>query len=142
MNNYKNAKQKNILTALDAEKQIDEIVYKTEKLLKVKYENRLDDTNIVIRIFGRDSNLKHLQSTDINQYFIDGTYKCIPGNIESIKLLLLIVGYNFKNDSFLMCAMITLSNEKEDTYSKLYKILIEEFSFNPKMITVDFQFQI
>ena len=70
MNNYKNAKQKNILTALDAEKQIDEIVYKTEKLLKVKYENRLDDTNIVIRIFGRDSNLKHLQSTDINQYFM------------------------------------------------------------------------
>ena len=37
-NNYKNAKKKNILTALDAEKQIDEIVYKTEKLLKVKYE--------------------------------------------------------------------------------------------------------
>ena len=37
-NNYKNAKKTNILTALDAEKQIDEIVYKTEKLLKVKYE--------------------------------------------------------------------------------------------------------
>lgn len=47
-NNYKNAKKKNILTSLDAEKQIDEIVYKTEKLLKVKYENRLDDTNTVI----------------------------------------------------------------------------------------------
>ena len=50
-----------------------------------KYINA-EGKQIEIRIFSTDNNLKNLSDTNINQYYINGTYKLIP-DMEMFSML-------------------------------------------------------
>ena len=68
---------------------LDKIELNKEKLLKLKIEYQTIDSttkkviNKTIRIFATDKSLKLLKNENIEQYFIDGTYHCVPHSIES-----------------------------------------------------------
>ena len=80
-NNYKQSLKKDFFYEL-RKNLLDNIELDNEKLLKLKLEFLNDDNNEnknTIRILGTAQSLK-LQS--IEQYFIDGTYKCVPRSIK------------------------------------------------------------
>ena len=106
------------------------------KKIFYKYINK-EGKQTEIRIFGTDKTLDYLNDKHINQYFIDGTYKIIP-NIDNIQSLVLIIGFNFEKNLYLLCSLITLGDEKEETYDNFYKILKMNFNFEPHYITCDF----
>ena len=90
------------------------------------------------RIFGTDESLKLLSSKHISQYFIDSTYRCLPINQKNIKALVLLIGYNTEREMFELCCAAVFSKEDSNIYSKFYEILKNNYSFNPKKISMDF----
>ena len=82
--------------------------------------------------------MKLLNNENIDQYFIDGTYHCVPHSIESINVLVTLIGFNKRNSIFELCLIATLNNEQYDNYKNLYSILTTQYSFIPKRITCDF----
>ena len=60
--------------------------------------------NSIIRIYGTSEVLGLLNSKNISQYFIDGTYNVLP-NENFSNVLLILVGYNYIKNiySMFMC---------------------------------------
>ena len=79
-----------------------------------------------------------LSNKDINQYYIDGTYKCIPFNSPDIKVLIILICYNQKKDLYELCLVSTFSHEHTDTFITFYTYLKNMYLFNPRYITFDF----
>ena len=95
-NNMKARLKSNINEITNIHNQLKDVQYKDELLLKVNYSiinNKAERT--VIRIYGTNSTLKHFSEPSIKQFFIDGTYKCIP-QCDSINVLVLILCHNTK----------------------------------------------
>ena len=91
-----------------------------------------------IRIYGTNEMLKLQPSSKISQYFIDGSYKCLPRNQKQAKVLILLIGFNTERNMFELCCYSVFSKEDTDIYVKFYQILKTNFSFEPKKITMDF----
>lgn len=58
-----------------------------------------------------------LTCKDINQFFIDTTYKCLPNELEDAKSFLVLIGYNTKKDLFKLILVAILSCEDSDIFS-------------------------
>ena len=117
---------------IDNMKFLDEIMLK----LYLKFLNEGNNYS-EIRIFGTNETLKDLNNKEIKQYFIDGTYKVIP-NIENIEVLVLIIGNRGNTNSNSLCCAILMSDEREETYIRLYNELKNKYNFNPSFLTCDF----
>ena len=138
-NNYKKRFVKTIKYNDNREEIIDSIELNKEKLMKFKIEylNENNTTN-TIRIYATNDSIKLLNDKNISQYFIDGTYKCVPHSINSINVLILLIGYNTSNQRFEMASIITLNAEDYENYKHLYLFLKSNYNFIPKIITFDF----
>ena len=90
------------------------------------------------RIFGTEESLNLLSSKNITQYFIDSTYKCLPANQKAIKAFVLLIGYNLERDMFELCCAAVFSKEDSNIYTQFYETLKNNYSFNPKRISLDF----
>lgn len=110
-NYYKSKVNKKIITDSDIDRILSDIKFRGELLQKIfyKYINK-DGNSIDIRIYGTEKTLKYLKDESINQYFIDGTYKILP-KTDKIKSLVLLLGFNFSKNLYLLCSLITLGDE-------------------------------
>ena len=61
------------------------------------------------RIFGAYNTIS-LNYKNINQYFIDTTYKSVPKDLNDVKALLIIIGYNYTKDIFEIILVKLLSH--------------------------------
>ena len=52
------------------------------------------DNYKTFRIYTTDLSLSLLNNKNINHYFIDTTYKCVPNDKDEARSLLIIIGYN------------------------------------------------
>ena len=89
-------------------------------------------------IFYMTDNMKKnlSNSEDINQWFMDTTYYAIPRRNNSYKLLL-ILGFNIKENLTIIGSIILIKNENIETFSKIFEYLITKYRFSPKIINVD-----
>jgi len=79
-----------------------------------------------------------LTCKDINQFFIDTTYKCLPNELEDAKSFLVLIGYNTKKDLFELILVAILSYEDLDIFSIFYNFLKNTYKWIPKYLTFDF----
>ena len=63
-------------------------------------------------IIGNDDILTNLKNNNINQYFMDCTYKVFPPNIYKLRLMV-ISGFNFNLKKTVLCCSILLPHENE-----------------------------
>ena len=56
-----------------------------------------------IRIFAINESLNLFDFPDVSKYYIKGTYKCIPHSVNSINVLILLIGYNKRSKQFEIC---------------------------------------
>ena len=141
--NYKNRNKKDMKYHEAREHMLDNIEFNKEKLLKFKLiyiskDKKNENIKNTIRIFGTDNSLELLNNANIDQYFIDGTYHCVPHSIDSVNVLITLIGYNKKYRQFELCLIVTFNNEKFENYKNLYSILKTQYKFKPKLITSDF----
>ena len=124
------------------EQSVDAIELEGQKLLIAKATFYVNDGNKIIektlRIYGNKLSMNLLHSSDINQYFVDCTYRCVPAGLESANSLLLLIGYNIKYDLYELCCVGVLSHESKDIFSQFYCILKNIYNFQPKILTYDF----
>ena len=108
---------------------IDNIMLK----IHLKFLN-LDNKYSEKRIFGTNESLIKLNNKEIKQYFIDGTYKVLR-NLEKCKVLVIIIrNIVHSNDNYLCCFVI-MSDEKEETYARLYNELKSNYNFVHNFLT-------
>ena len=81
----------------------------------------------------KDNLSKHY---DINQWFLDATYYAIPRKNNSFKLLLLL-GFNKKENITVLGAICLIKNENEETFKSILEYLNINYKFEPKIINVD-----
>lgn len=79
----------------------------------------------------------NLKDNQINKFFFDCTYKMVHPNKNKFKLMVLS-GFNIVSKKTLLCLFVLLPNEKENTFKALFKILKENYHFNPRNIICDF----
>ena len=61
--------------------------------------------------------MKKLYSKEIEQYFTDCTYRCIPNELSGSNALLVLMGYNYKYDKFELVLIALLSHEDCDIFT-------------------------
>lgn len=79
----------------------------------------------------------NLQNDNIQQYFTDITYHCIPPTVRRYKLIILS-GFNLKDKKTHICAYGLIPDEKFETIKKFFFELKNNYKFNPKIITTDY----
>lgn len=88
-NNYKHNIKKEKIIESKIEDLLNDIQYENENLLKVEYKFKSEENKIEkIKIYGTFISLNLLKDKNINQYFVDGTYKVVPYNNEFKCLLI------------------------------------------------------
>ena len=110
-------------------------------MLKLKidfFPNEKDNEQNVIRIYGTDESLKLLNDNKVTQYFIDGTYKCVPYSLKSVNVLIILISYNHINKNFELCLIANFTKEDKENFKQFYSLLKNKYIFNPKTITWDF----
>ena len=78
-----------------------------------------------------------IKNKDIENYFIDITYRIIPKNKKNYKLLI-ISGLNKKSNNTNILAFIFLKYEDYDSLKKIFTYFIEMYGFAPKIVNIDF----
>ena len=94
---------------------LDNIQYLEENLMKLKLsfydkKNKFNE----IRIFATNEMLNNLADKNVNQYFMDGTYKIVP-NIGNFATLVTLLGYNKIKNTFVQCCFSLLTDETQNT---------------------------
>ena len=79
----------------------------------------------------------NIKYNKINQFFFDCTYKMVPPNKNKFKLMVLS-GFNIVSKKLYYVRFVLLTNKKENTFKALFKILKENYHFNPRNIMCDF----
>ena len=79
----------------------------------------------------------NLKSENINNFFIDVTYKVIPKTYHNYKLLT-ISGIDNNNNSTYLCALILLKYEDNSSFITIFKYLNEYYKFNRKIVNIDY----
>ena len=75
------------------------------------------------RIFGTFNSVALLNDKNINQYFIDTTYKSVPNDIDNAKCLIVIIGYNYSKDLFKLILVAILNHYDTNIYILNFIIL-------------------
>lgn len=78
-----------------------------------------------------------LKNNEINQYFGDATYRAVPPTMRRYRLYI-ISGFNLLEKHTRIGAFILIPNETESTYYNMFYYLKNNFGFNPKIFTLDF----
>ena len=90
------------------------------------------------RIFGTFNSISLLNDKNINQFFIDTTYKSVPNDFNDAKALLVIIGYNYTKDLFELILVTLLSHEDTNILIEFYNFIINTYKWYPKILTFDF----
>ena len=137
-NNMKAKLKSNINEITIIHKQLEEVQYKDELLLRVNYSIiNSKAKRTVIRIYGTNSTLNHFSEPLIKQFFMMELINVFHNVI--LPVLILILCHNPKYATFDICAIITMPNELTETYETLYRLLKENYKFSPCLFTLDFQ---
>ena len=75
-----------------------------------------------------------LKDKNINQYFVDETYKVVPYNNE-FKCLLILMGFNYRLNLYQLSLIALLTSETSKIYTKFYTIWKYNYEFEQKLIT-------
>jgi len=67
-------------------------------------------------IFGTFNSVAFPNDKNINQYFIDTTYKSFPKNIDNSKCFLVTFGYNYSKYLFELILVALLSHQDTNIY--------------------------
>ena len=78
-----------------------------------------------------------LKDPNIQNYFIDITYKIIPKHFRNYKLMT-ITGVNKVTNNTYICCLILLKYEDTISFTKIFKYLNDMFLFNPAVINIDY----
>ena len=137
---FKNEYYKKKYFNQDINERIENIKLFNKKLLyaNIGYKDKDEDIYKHIRIYATEKSISLLNNGDINQYFIDTTYKCLPKDIEDSKSLLVLIGYNNKKDIFELILVSIMSHEDADIFKTFYNFIIGAYKWKPKYITFDF----
>lgn len=112
--------------------------YLDEDVVKIKFSFKNEkNVNIEIKLLSTENILKNLNNSYIVQYFMDSTYKIVP-NVGEYKVLITLLGYNAKLNSFVQCCYELITEETKEAYSKFLYLLKINYGFAPKYITLDF----
>ena len=76
-------------------------------------------------------------NNNIKQYFIDCTYNIIPNSYKPYKLLIIKV-FNVELKQSVLCSLICLKYEDENSIIFTMKYLHDIFKFNPTIINIDY----
>ena len=71
------------------------------------------------------------------QFFGDATYRCIPPTLRKFRLYVISAFNIILKITRIVCYSL-IPNETEITYSELFRILKQDYGFNPKIMTLDF----
>ena len=141
-NVFKSNYQKKIYNNKSIDEKLSNIKLYGKILLKcnmIYYDINNHGTEKYYKIFATNNSISLLNSSDINQYYIDCTYKCIPNELNTNSAaLLVLIGYNYKLDKFQLILVALLSNENTDIFIHFYNFLKNAYYFSPKKIMVDF----
>ena len=66
--------------------------------------------------------LKNLGDKNVEQVFINGTYKTVP-NIGKFAILVSLLGFNKNKNNFVQCCYIFLTDETQNIYEKFLNLL-------------------
>lgn len=100
-----------------------------ESLLKIKFQYKdNNDNSLEIRIYATNEILKNLNNQDIEQFFMDGTYKIVP-NFGDFKSLVTLLGFNKKANSFVQCCYTLLTDETQNIYENFLRLLKLNYQF-------------
>ena len=78
-----------------------------------------------------------LSDKDIDNYFIDTTYKIIPKHYKRYKMMTISCSEKKTNNTYIAC-LILLKYEDHISFTKIFKYLHEMFNFNPKVVHIDY----
>ena len=138
--NYKaNLKKINLFDKSIYEK-LNDIKLKGKNLLScfIKYKDIQTQNYKNFRIYSTDLSISLLNSKEMNQYFIDTTFRCEPNEIHDSNSLLVMLGYNNSKDIFELILVALITNEDNELLSNFYSYLINTYHWSPKYITIDF----
>ncbi len=125
-------------------------ILNTEKYFKMLDEEGKNISNVIeyidesdknekfkFIIIGKEELLINLKNNNINQFFMDCTYKAVPPNIYNLKLMV-ISGFDVNLKKTILCAFILLPKENVYTFKQIFLYLAKTYSFNPRKLMVDF----
>ena len=78
-----------------------------------------------------------ISDSNIENFFIDVTYKIVPKDENNYKLLT-ISGYNKSTFSTYICELTLIKYEDYVSFQKIFKYLNEMYDFNPSIIHIDY----
>ena len=78
-----------------------------------------------------------IRNKDTYQYFGDATFRCVPPTFRYY-ILYVISGFNLIIKSTRLLVYILIPNETEKTYLEMFQYLNNNFGFEPKLFTMDF----
>ena len=78
-----------------------------------------------------------IRNKDTYQYFGDATFRCVPPTFRYY-ILYIISGFNLIIKSTRLLVYILIPNETEKTYLEMFQYLNNNFGFEPKLFTMDF----
>ena len=91
-----------------------------------------------IIVFGTKESLKLLNDKDVNEYFIDITFKSIPKKFRPYKLLT-ISCFNKKYKCTNICCFTCIKYLDVKSYLKAFQFINELFQFNPHIVDTDYE---
>ena len=100
-------------------------------------KNQKESRNEKIIFFGTKEMFENLNNKDIKQYFIDLTYKIIPRKFKPYKMLT-IKGFNTDTKQSVLCTLICIKYEDENSIYYSMKYLHDFYNFNPEIINIDY----
>ena len=68
---------------------------------------------------------------------MESTYKAFPPNTLKFKLMI-ISGIDLHENKVVLCAIVLLSKENEDTFEKIFEYLKNKYDFKPRRFMSDF----
>jgi len=136
---YRDAKNINRDKIINTEKYFQMLDEKGNNIAKVIEYPDENDKNKTLKfiIIGNETILCNLKNNNINQYFMDCTYKAVPPNIYKLRLMV-ISGFDFNLKKTILSGFILLPSESEYTFKVIFNYLAKNYSFNPRKIMVDF----
>jgi hypothetical protein len=79
-----------------------------------------------------------LKSNNIDNYFIDITYKVVPKYNKNKYKLLTITGIDNNSKSSYLCALILIKYEDSNSFNKIFSYLNNMYEFNPRIVHIDY----
>ena len=135
--NMKNRAKESILTQLlNMKDDNNEVICTPYKYESINNKNK-DKINSTLFIIMNKIMISNIKNNNIQQFFTDITYHCIPPTIRKYKLIVLS-GFNLRDKKVHICSYGLIPDEKYVTINKYFDILKNVYKFYPKLINTDF----